>query len=279
MEADGKRTLTVPMVRHHQETVEAFTRGEAERPETLGVVVVGSVARGEARPDSDVDVYVVVTDEAYAAAERAGRVAYISQLGVGYEGGYVDVKLASPHYLAAAADRGDDPTRASFDGGRVTLDRVGDLAAVVARICALPAGVWASRIRTYRAQLALYGDYFLPQAYERGDRFLLQHSAVHASLAAGRCASPDIGGCSAARSTCPATFARLSELPKTSVPETFLPAWRKLVADPSPSAAGALIALIDAWLGDPLTVDEALSTFISTDELGWLNATIPPEYW
>ena len=261
-------------MRHHEETIEAFTRAQAARPETLGVVVVGSVARGETRPASDVDVYVVVTDDAYAAAERAGRVAYVSQVGVAYEGGYVDVKLASPRYLAAADERGDEPTRASFDGARVTLDRVGDLAAVVARICALPAGVWASRVRTYRAQLALYGDYFLPQAYERGDRFLLQHSAVHASLAAGRCALATHQRLFRGQKYLSGDVSRLSDLP-----EGFLPSWRQLVDDPSPSAAGALIAVIDDWLGDPLSVDEALSTFISTNELGWLNATIPPEYW
>ncbi len=91
----------------------------------IGVVVVGSVARGDERPDSDVDVYLVVTDEAYADAARSGQVAFVSTVGVAYEGGYVDVKLASPSYLRAAVDHGDDPTRASFDGGRVTFDRSG----------------------------------------------------------------------------------------------------------------------------------------------------------
>ena len=173
---------------HHEQTIDAFTASQALRPEVLGVVVIGSVARGDERPDSDVDVYLVITDEAYAAAEQSGAVAYVSKVGVSYDGGYVDVKLASPHYLAAAADHGDDPTRASFDAGRVTLDRTGDLPGLVARMGRLPDEVWAARVRTYRAQLALYGDYFLRQAYGRGDRFLLQHSAVHASLAAGRCA-------------------------------------------------------------------------------------------
>ena len=98
-------------MRHHELTIAAFTASQAVRPEVLGVVMVGSVARGEERPDSDVDVYLVVTDEAYAAAERSGQVAFVSHIGVNYEGGYVDVKLASPSYLAAAADHGDDPTR------------------------------------------------------------------------------------------------------------------------------------------------------------------------
>ncbi len=56
-------------------------------------------------------------------AATAGEVAFVSQTGVAYVGGYVDVKLASPRYLRDAADHGDDPTRASFDRGRVTLDR------------------------------------------------------------------------------------------------------------------------------------------------------------
>jgi predicted nucleotidyltransferase len=175
-------------VHHHELTIDAFTASQASRPEVLGVVVIGSVARGNERPDSDVDVYLVLTDEAYAAAEKSGLIAYVSKVGVTYDGGYVDVKLASPRYLADAVDHGDDPTRASFDAGRVTLDRLGDLAGLVARMGGLPDQVWSARVRTYRAQLALYGDYFLPQAYGRDDRFLLQHSAVHASLAAGRCA-------------------------------------------------------------------------------------------
>ena len=51
-----------------------------------------------------------------------------------YEGGYVDIKLCRPSYLAAAVERGDDPTRASFVGARVTLDRIGGLAQTVSAI-------------------------------------------------------------------------------------------------------------------------------------------------
>ena len=40
-----------------------------------------------------------------------------------------------------------------------------------------------------------------------------------------------------------------------------------------------LIGVVDAWLGDPLTGDESLSAFIAANELGWLNHTIPPEFW
>ena len=261
-------------MRHHEQTVDAFTLSQAARSDVTGVVVVGSVARGDERPDSDVDVYLVVTDEAYSDAARSGQVAFVSRAGVAYEGGYVDVKLASPSYLRAAADHGDDPTRASFDSGRVTLDREGDLEQLVGRMAVLPAATWTERVRTYRAQLALYGGYFLGQAADRGDRFLLQHSAVHSAMAAGRCALAHHQRLFRGQKYLAEDLIGLAELP-----EGFLDVWSEVVDEPSPAAARTLIRIVDAWLGDPLSGDEALSAFIAANELGWLNRTIPPEYW
>ena len=261
-------------MRQHEQTIATFCQSQAASPDTLGVVVVGSVARGDERPDSDVDVYLVVTDEAYETATRSGRVAYVSTTGVDYEGGYVDVKLASPRYLRAAADHGDDPTRASFDGGRVTLDRTGDLTKLVGQVADLPADAWAQRVRTYRAQLALYGGYFLVQAADRGDHFLLHHSAVHAALAAGRCALAHHRRLFRGQKYLTTDLGRLTDLP-----EAFLDAWSAVLDAPAPTAARTLIGIIDTWLQDPLTGDEALSAFVAANELGWLNHTIPPEYW
>ena len=261
-------------MRHHEQTVDAFTLSQAARSEVIGVVVVGSVARGDERPDSDVDVYLVVTDEAYSDAARSGRVAYVSKVGVAYEGGYVDVKLASPSYLRAAVDHGDDPTRASFDGGRVTLDRVGDVEQLVGRMAILPATTWTERVRTYRAQLALYGGYFLVQAAERSDRFLLRHSAVHSTLAAGRCALAHHRRLFRGQKYLATDLSGLAQ-----IPDGFLGAWSAVLDEPTPAAARTLVRIVDLWLGDPLTSDEALSAFIATNELGWFNHTIPPEYW
>lgn len=261
-------------MRHHELTVAAFTGRQAARPEVLGVVVVGSVARGDERPDSDVDVYLVVTDEAYAAAERSGKVAFVSSEGVAYEGGYVDVKLASPAYLGAAVDHGDDPTRASFAYARVSFDRVGDIGALVAAMADRPAEVWAERVQAHRAQLALYGDYFLVQGYEHEDRFLLRHAAVHAALAAGRCALAQHRRLFRGQKYLAGDVAALTELPAG-----FLEAWWAVLDEPTPEAARALITVVDAWLGEPLTVDDALSRFIGDNELAWMRGTIPPEFW
>jgi hypothetical protein len=261
-------------VRHHEQTIAAFTDHHAALPDTVGVVLVGSVARGDERPDSDVDVYLVITDDAYAAAGRAGAIAYVSHIGVAYEGGYVDVKLASPSYLRAAVEAGDDPTRASFDRAQVRFDRSGELPELLARMTELPGAAWSDRIYNYRAQLALYGGYFLRQAEERGDRFLLQHSAVHAGLAAGRCALAQHHRFFRGQKYLTRDVAELTELPAG-----FLAAWTAVVEAPSAVAARQLTEIVDEWFGDSLTVDESLSAFIVANELAWLRHEIPPEYW
>jgi hypothetical protein len=261
-------------MRHHDQTIAAFTDHQAGLPDTVAVVVVGSVARGDERPDSDVDVYLVITDDAYAAAGRAGAIAYVSHTGVTYDGGYVDVKLASPGYLRAAVDHGDDPTRASFDSAQVTFDSTGELVGLLALMTELPDAAWSHRIYSYRAQLELYGGYFLGQAENRGDRFLLQHSAVHAGLAAGRCALAQHHRFFRGQKYLSRDLAGL-----TALPAGFLAAWTAMVEAPAAVAARRLTEIVDEWFGDRLTVDESLSAFIVANELAWLRHEIPPEYW
>ncbi|WP_460798893.1 nucleotidyltransferase domain-containing protein [Microbacterium sp. GXF0217] len=258
---------------HQQRALDAYLAQVAEDPETVGVVVIGSVARGTEREDSDVDVYLVVTPEAFARSTAGDRWAWIDRHGLDYPGSYIDVKLASLDYLRTAVKRADDPTRASFAGARVAFSRSDDLAALVERISALDDEVWASRIRSHIAQAHLHGGYFLRQAEEHGDPFLLQHAAVHLSLAAARAAL------ASAHRLMPGPkyiHGLVREIPS---PDGFVVAWDAVVAAPSIATANALIGILDEWLGRDQTRDESLSVFIRDNELAWLRGTIPAEYF
>jgi Nucleotidyltransferase domain len=259
-------------VRHHEDTIAAYAAQVIDRPETLALIVVGSVARGTERATSDVDVYLVVTDRAFGAAQSARRVAYIDTEAATYDS-YVDIKLASPRYLERAAAYADDPTRASFLDARIVLDHTGSMAAALARIVALPDDFWQRRVHAYRCQARLYGGYFLKQAHERNDRFLLHHSAVHLCLAVGRVALAVNKTLFQGQKYLAAT---LSELP--DLPDGFLSAWHGVLADPTPGSAAVLTEMVDAWQGGPLNLEDTLSTFID-NELAWLNGTVPPEFW
>ncbi|SDG64515.1 nucleotidyltransferase domain-containing protein [Microbacterium pygmaeum] len=257
----------------HERALDAYLETVREEPGVLAVVVVGSVARGQERPDSDVDVYLVVDDEHFAAASESDRFAWIDRAGLDYPGSYIDVKLASPGYLEAAAERADDPTRASFAGARVAFSRLAGLESLLARIVLLPDEVWATRIRSNVAQARLYGGYFLPQAVERGDAFLRQHAGLHLALAAARAAL-------AAGRVLHQGPKYISHLVRTvPTPDGFVSAWQAVLDHPEIENARVLMGLVDTWLDEDLSPDDALSVFIRDNELAWLRGTIPTEFW
>jgi predicted nucleotidyltransferase len=260
-------------VEQQERALAAYVDSVRDQAGALAVIVVGSVARGEDRPDSDVDVYLVVDEATFAAETAAGRFAWIERKGEDYPGSYIDIKLASPAYLETAAEKADDPTRASFLGARVAWSAREGFDEAVSRITTLPDDVWAERIRSHVAQCRLYGGYFLRQAVERGDEFLRRHAGLHLALAAARAAL------AADRVMLPGPK-YISKLVRTvPAPEGFVDAWQRAVDEPDLESGRALLQLVDDWLGGDMTPDESLSTFIRDNELAWLRGTVPAEFW
>lgn len=258
---------------HQERALAAYVAQVSQDLDTVGVILVGSLARGTERDDSDVDVYLVVTPEAFAAASAEDRWAWVDRRGLDYPGSYIDVKLADLDYLRAAAHHGDDPTRASFDGARIAFSRSAELEGLVRAISVLDDAAWGDRIRSHLAQAHLHGGYFLRQAEQSGDSFLLQHAAVHLTLAAARAAL------AAAHRLMPGPKYVRTLVHEVPSPRGFVDAWERAVAEPGTASATALIAVLDDWLGAGQTRDESLSVFIRDNELAWLRGTTPAEYF
>lgn len=259
-------------MQHHEQALAAYVASVREAPEALAVVVIGSVARGTEREDSDVDVYLVVTDEAFDRAAAADRFAWLDREGEDYPGSYIDIKLACPVYLATAVERADDPTRSSFVGARVAYSRMPELPALLERIVSLPDDVWSERVRSFVAQAQLYGGYFLRQADERGDEFLRRHAATHLVLAAARAAL------AAAHELMPGPKYVSGLMDRLPLPEGYLAAWRAALENPDAATGAALVDATTRLLPDGMAGEEALSVFIRDNELAWLRGTVPPEF-
>jgi predicted nucleotidyltransferase len=173
-------------MKHHEDSIATFVERVSAVRSTLAVVVTGSVARGTEKPTSDVDLYLVVTEEAWAEAFTSRRLMFVETQGAEYEGGYFDVKLATLSYIDDAAERGDDPVRDSFAHSRIAFSRVDDLAERLARAARVPDDEWEARAASFVAQCRLYGGYFLEQGAKSGDVLLTSHAAVHLVVAASR---------------------------------------------------------------------------------------------
>jgi predicted nucleotidyltransferase len=260
-------------MQQQERALAAYVDAMRDEPGTLAVVLVGSVAQGREREDSDVDVYLVVDEERFAAETGAGRFAWIDRVGADYPGSYIDIKLASPSYLATAAEKADDPTRASFVGARVAWSVLPGLEADLARIVELPDDVWEERVRSHVSQARLYGGYFLRQADERGDEFLRRHAALHLALAAARAAL------AAAHVMLPGPKYISKLVTSVPTPDGFVEAWERVVAAADLRSGTELLGILFDWLGGDLTQDDTLSIFIRDNELAWLRGTVPAEFW
>jgi hypothetical protein len=258
---------------HHERALERYVAEVSADPSVLAVIVSGSVARGTERPDSDVDLYLVVTDARWDEAYAARRLMFTSTDGIGYDGGYFDIKLATLTYLDDAAERGDDPVRDSFASARVVFSRVPDLDERLARVVRVSADDWRDRTAGFVAQCRLHGGYFLPQAYEHGDPLLLAHASVHLVTSAARALLAHNGVFFPGPKYLRARVAGLAR-----VPEGFGDLLDAVIATPTPTTADALLEAVEAAVGDTLSHAETLSRFVLDNELAWRYRTAPPEY-
>lgn len=258
---------------HHERAVARYVERVSAEPDVLAVVISGSVARGTARAESDVDLYLVVTEERWEAASDARRLMYVEREGVGYPGGYYDIKLATLSYLDDAAERGDDPVRDSFAASRIAYSRIPDLPERLARVTTVPDEVWRDRVAGFVAQCRLHGGYFLPQAAESGERMLLAHASVHLASAAGRAMLAHNRVFFAGPKYLAAQVAGLAQ-----APHGFAEALAAVIAEPSAATGRAVLDLVEAELGSTLPEDETLSRFVLDNELAWRSGKNPPEY-
>ncbi|MFD9395335.1 nucleotidyltransferase domain-containing protein [Streptomyces sp. NPDC060000] len=128
--------------------VDRVTRWAANRSDVVGLLLVGSCARGAARPDSDVDLVVLSTaparyaeDDGWTREPALGEVVRVQEWGpltewryVTVSGLEVEVGVASVRW--ARIDPVDDGTRRVVtDGARPLYDPAGILGALI-RACA-----------------------------------------------------------------------------------------------------------------------------------------------
>ncbi|MEU1972599.1 nucleotidyltransferase domain-containing protein [Microbacterium sp. NPDC019599] len=260
-------------MRHQDETLAVYADEVRSDPDVLGLVLVGSLARGTERADSDVDVYLVLAEAAFDRARERDRLSYIETDVATYDGGYVDVKVVSPTYLAAAAQRGDEPTRASLVGARVIWSRIADLDAEVERISRPGPDFFRTRCASFIAQMRLQGGYFLGRGEKRDDPYLTAWASLHMISAADRALLSHHGVLFRGHKYLREMVAGLPELPAD---------YGRLVDEqlrrPTADRGLAIMRSVEEFRDWGVPGDATLSRYIEDTELAWLFGTLPPEY-
>jgi hypothetical protein len=149
----------------------------AGEPGTELVLLGGSIAKGIERPDSDVDMIVVVSDTSYQDRMQGGSVNFFYTDICDWKGGYVEGRFISRSFLLAAAERGSEPTRHSFTGVLPLWGDDPELLHALPRIPVYPDHEREARMNSFYAQLVIWSRYFWNEAIRMGDPVLQTRAA------------------------------------------------------------------------------------------------------
>ena len=154
-------------------------------PRFRAVIIGGSVARGYARADSDVDFLIVATDEEFER-RLAARDLFINRTDLcDYEGGFVDGKIINFAYLEDLANKGNEPSRAAFLGAFTAYSHIPDLDALLQRIPVYPEAGHDERIRAFYS-MAFIQHWLMHEAERHGNCYTITRAASQLALFAGR---------------------------------------------------------------------------------------------
>jgi predicted nucleotidyltransferase len=156
---------------HHADSIGNIVRAFEADEGVLALLLGGSIAHGYARPDSDIDVMVVVGAEEYRQRVDEGRLVFVDHTLCTYEGGYVDAKYVDMGFLERVAAHGSDPARYAFQDARILSCRMAGLPEMLAAIARYPVEESADRMTRFTAQLLAWRWYF-GQSARQHDRYL-----------------------------------------------------------------------------------------------------------
>lgn len=160
------------MEHHHREAIERFLERYRHDESFRAVLLGGSIAHGFAKPDSDIDLLIVVDEAEYERRKSENRLAFSLWDICTYEGGYVDCKVVSRSFMEKVAERGSDPARYAFKDCRVLMSRMEDLDKLLANVTAFPVQQKEERRRRFAAQLLAWKWYY-SEAIKKENRYLV----------------------------------------------------------------------------------------------------------
>jgi len=170
---------------HHERTIRRLVDHFSEREDCLALIVGGSVAKGLEKEDSDVDIMLVVTDELYEEKWERNELFYVTSEFCDYPGGYVDGKIVNLRYLMAVDERGNEITRAAFNGAFVVHSKIEGVEEIVGRIPQYQVHEKRGKIQSFYAQFEC-AYWYVSEAIRRDDKYLLNHAVSQLILYGGR---------------------------------------------------------------------------------------------
>ena len=258
---------------HHQRAIDRLTDAYRDDPSFRALIIGGSVAKSCARADSDVDFLIVATDEAFGKY-RAARDLFINRRDLcDYEGGFVDGKIINLAFLEDLAERGNEPSRAAFEGAFAAFSHVPGLDALLQRIPVYPEAGHDDRIRAFYS-MAFIQHWLIQEAERHGNRYALTRAASQLALFTGRLILAHNRRLFPYHKWLPRALESAPDKP-----DDLMSHFNELLKEPCGDRATALFERVRGFRDWRVSDLEAFTWFMTEVEWAWMSGTTPIEDW
>ena len=170
---------------HHQKGILNLIKTYENDPRYLGLIIGGSIAKGCARPDSDIDFMIIATDNEYERRRENGNF-FINRTDLtDYENGFVDGKIINTAYLSEVNKKGNEPSRAAFDGAFIAFSKIKDLDKMISNIRRYPKELVAEKIRSFYS-MSFIQHWLMHEAQRHNNAYTKHRAASQLTLFIGR---------------------------------------------------------------------------------------------
>lgn len=257
----------------HQRAIDRLSDAYRDDRHFLGLIIGGSIAKGFAREDSDVDFLIIATDEEFER-RLAARDLFINRRDLSdYDGGFVDGKIINLKFLEDLAEIGNEPSRAAFEGAFAAYSHVPDLDALLKRIPVYPEAGHRERIKAFYC-MAFMQHWLMHEAERHGNVYTMTRAASQLALFAGRLILAHNRRLFPYHKWFPRALASATEKP-----QGLMACFDALLEEPSGEHASALFERVRDFHDWGVTDLEAYTWFMTEVEWSWLSGTTPIEDW
>ena len=258
---------------HHQRAIDRLADAYRDDPRFLGLIIGGSVAKGYARDDSDIDFLIIATDAAFE--EHLGaRDLFINRRDLcDYDGGFVDGKIINLAFLESLAEKGNEPSRAAFEGAFAAYSHVPDLDALLQRIPVYSESGHDERVKAFYS-MAFIQHWLFHEAERHGNRYTLTRAASQLALFAGRLILAHNRRLFPYHKWLPRVLESVPDKPTGMMARL-----NALLDDPCGRHATALFELVRDFQDWGVSDLEAYTWFMTDVEWSWMSGRTPIEDW
>jgi hypothetical protein len=258
---------------HHQRAIDRLAGAYRDDPRFLGLVIGGSVAKGYARDDSDVDFLIIATDEAFEEHRRASDLFINRRDLCDYQGGFVDGKIINYAFLEDVAKKGNEPSRAAFEGAFAAYSYIPDLDTLLQRIPVYPEAGHDDRVRAFYS-MAFIQHWLFHEANRHGNRYTLTRAASQLALFAARLILAYNRRLFPYHKWLPRTLESVPEKPAD-----MMSCFNALLDEPCSENATALFEQVRDFEDWGVSDLEAYTWFMTDVEWSWMSDRTPIEDW